>query len=106
MLKNGRLRIMLQGHFRATSRRRVAISVDIPLVSIESGNSVQTIKRCYWDVKHFDEGLRSFGLTLTASNVAHIIKGYETVLQINRLPMQDPQRGKSGVQQFLTRTLP
>ena len=64
MLKNGRLRIMLQGHFRATNRRRVAISVDIPLVSIESGNSVQMIKRCYWDVKHFDEGLRWFGLTL------------------------------------------
>jgi len=43
---------------------RVAITGDIPLVSIESGNSVQMIKRCYWDVKHFDEGLRWFGLTL------------------------------------------
>ena len=43
---------------------RVAITGDIPLVSIESGNSVQMIKRCYWDVKHFDDGLRWFGLTL------------------------------------------
>ena len=43
---------------------RVAITGNIPLVSIESGNSVQMIKRCYWDVKHFDEGLRWFGLTL------------------------------------------
>ena len=43
---------------------RVAITSDIPLVSIESGNSVQMIKRCYWDVKRFDEGLRWFGLTL------------------------------------------
>jgi hypothetical protein len=43
---------------------RLAITGDIPLVSIESGNSVQMIKRCYWDVKHFDEGLRWFGLTL------------------------------------------
>ena len=33
---------------------RVAITGDIPLVSTESGNSVQMIKRCYWDVKHFD----------------------------------------------------
>jgi hypothetical protein len=33
---------------------RVAIAGDIPLVSIESGNSVQMIRRCYWDVKHFD----------------------------------------------------
>ena len=43
---------------------RVAIAGDMPLVSIESGNSLQMIKRCYWDVKHFDEGLRWFGLTL------------------------------------------
>ena len=44
---------------------RVAITGDIPLVSIESGNSVQMIKWCYyWDVKHFDESLRWFGLTL------------------------------------------
>jgi hypothetical protein len=43
---------------------RIAITGNIPLVSIESGNSVQMIKRCYWDVKHFDEGLQWFGLTL------------------------------------------
>jgi hypothetical protein len=42
---------------------RVAITGDIPLVFIEAGNSVQMIKRCYWDVKQFDEGLRWFGLT-------------------------------------------
>ena len=46
---------------------RVAITGDIPLVSTESGNSVQMIKRCYWDVKHFDEGLRWFGITLPIS---------------------------------------
>jgi integrase len=43
---------------------RVAITGDIPLVSTESGNSPAMIKRCYWEVKHFDEGLRWFGLTL------------------------------------------
>ena len=46
---------------------RVAITGDIPLVSTESGNSVQMIKRCYWDVRHFDEGLRWFGITLPIS---------------------------------------
>ncbi|HZC59172.1 MAG TPA: hypothetical protein VE154_04190 [Chthoniobacterales bacterium] len=46
---------------------RVAITGDIPLVSIECGNSVQMIKRCYWDVKHFDERLRWFGITLPIS---------------------------------------
>ena len=46
---------------------RVAITGDIPLVSTESGNSVQMIKRCYGDVKHFDEGLRWFGITLPIS---------------------------------------
>jgi integrase len=46
---------------------RVAITGDIPLVSTESGNSVQMIKRCYWEVKHFDEGLRWFGITLPIS---------------------------------------
>jgi hypothetical protein len=45
----------------------VAITGDIPLVSTESGNSVQMIKRCYRDVKHFDEGLRWFGITLPIS---------------------------------------
>jgi len=43
---------------------RVAITGDIPLVAMESGNSVAMIKRCYWEVKHFDEGLRWFGITL------------------------------------------
>jgi integrase len=43
---------------------RVAITSDIPLVSTESGNSPAMIKRCYWEVKHFDEGLRWFGLPL------------------------------------------
>jgi hypothetical protein len=46
---------------------RIAITGDIPLVSTESGNSVQMIKRCYWDVKHFDEGLRWFGIILPIS---------------------------------------
>ena len=46
---------------------RVAITGDIPLVSTESGNSVQMIKRCYWDVKLFDEGLRWFGITVPIS---------------------------------------
>jgi integrase len=46
---------------------RVAITGDIPLVSTESGNSVQMIKRCYWEIKHFDDGLRWFGITLPIS---------------------------------------
>ena len=43
---------------------RVAITGNIPLVSIESGNSPAMIKRCYLDVKRFDEGLKWFELAL------------------------------------------
>jgi hypothetical protein len=43
---------------------RVAITWNIPLVSIESGNSPQMIKSNYWDLKLPDEGFKWFGITL------------------------------------------
>ena len=43
---------------------RVAITGNIPLVSIESGNSPAMIKRCYLDVKRFEEGLKWFEIAL------------------------------------------
>jgi hypothetical protein len=42
---------------------RVAITWNIPLVSIESGNSPQMIKSNYWDLKRPDEGFKWFGIT-------------------------------------------
>ena len=43
---------------------RVAITWNIPLVSIESGNSPQMIKSNYWDLKRPDEGFKWFGVKL------------------------------------------
>jgi hypothetical protein len=43
---------------------RVAITWNIPLVSIESGNSPQMIKSNYWDLKRPDEGFKWFGVNL------------------------------------------
>ena len=43
---------------------RVAITWNIPLVSIESGNSPQMIKSNYWDLKRPDEGFKWFGIKL------------------------------------------
>jgi hypothetical protein len=43
---------------------RVAITRNIPLVSIESGNSPQMIKSNYWDLKRPEEGFKWFGTTL------------------------------------------
>jgi hypothetical protein len=43
---------------------RVAITWNIPLVSIESGNSPEMIKSNYWDLKRADEGFKWFGINL------------------------------------------
>jgi hypothetical protein len=43
---------------------RVAITWNIPLVSIESGNSPEMIKSNYWDLKRPDEGFKWFGINL------------------------------------------
>jgi integrase len=43
---------------------RVAITWNIPLVSIESGNSPEMIKSSYWDLKRPDEGFKWFGINL------------------------------------------
>jgi hypothetical protein len=43
---------------------RVAITWNIPLVSIESGNSPQMVKSNCWDLKRPDEGFNWFGVKL------------------------------------------
>jgi hypothetical protein len=56
------------------------------------------IKRCYWDVKHFDEGLQWFGLTLCGAPTGTILDAAYVVWQ---LLISQTQISRSATQMML-----